>query len=97
MQENDCRGQFITLQKRFVFFSLIVRNRQHMYFDRTLQEYLDDLAAAKSTPGGGSASAISGAMGAALASMVARFTLGKAEYADVEEEVSGILQQTEQQ
>jgi methenyltetrahydrofolate cyclohydrolase len=86
--------QFITPQN-CAFFAPIVRNRQNMYFDRTLQEYLDDLAAAKSTPGGGSASAISGAMGAALASMVARFTLGKAEYADVQAEIEEIVQQTE--
>src|SRR5947208_13778912 len=66
-----------------------------MYFDRTLQEYLDDLAAAKSTPGGGSASALSGAMGAALASMVARFTLGKPNYLEVQPDIEKLLQQTE--
>ncbi|MEO8971645.1 MAG: cyclodeaminase/cyclohydrolase family protein, partial [Ktedonobacteraceae bacterium] len=52
-----------------------------MYLEQALQQYLDDLASANSTPGGGSASAISGAMGAALASMVARLTIGKANYA----------------
>ncbi len=67
-----------------------------MYVEQPLQTYLDDLASANSTPGGGSASAISGAMGAALASMVARLTIGKANYADVEEEITGILQLTEQ-
>lgn len=66
-----------------------------MYFDKPLQYYLDELAAGKSTPGGGSAAALNGAMGAALASMVARFTLGKAEYADVQPEIEEILQQTE--
>lgn len=66
-----------------------------MYLEQPLQQYLDDLASANATPGGGSASAISGAMGAALASMVARLTIGKANYADVEEEVTGILQRTE--
>lgn len=66
-----------------------------MYLEQPLQQYLDDLASANSTPGGGSASAISGAMGAALASMVARLTLGKASYADVEQEITELLQQTE--
>ncbi|GAC1378276.1 MAG: cyclodeaminase/cyclohydrolase family protein [Ktedonobacteraceae bacterium] len=66
-----------------------------MYFDKPLQHYLDELAAAKSTPGGGSASALSGAMGAALASMVARFTLGKPDYANVQPEIEELLQQTE--
>lgn len=67
-----------------------------MYIEQPLQQYLDDLASAQPTPGGGSASAISGAMGAALASMVARLTIGKTQYSDVEEEMTGILQQTEQ-
>jgi methenyltetrahydrofolate cyclohydrolase len=66
-----------------------------MYLEQPLQQYLDDLASANATPGGGSASALSGAIGAALASMVARLTLGKASYTDVEEEITGILQQTE--
>lgn len=66
-----------------------------MYIDQPLQQYLDDLASEKPTPGGGSASAVSGAMGAALASMVARLTIGKSEYADVRLEMEDLLQQTE--
>lgn len=66
-----------------------------MYLDRPLHDYLDELASAQPTPGGGSAAALSGAMGAALASMVAHLTLGKAKYADVEPEVEELLQQTE--
>jgi formiminotetrahydrofolate cyclodeaminase len=48
-----------------------------MYLDKPLQDYLDELASAQPTPGGGSAAALSGAMGASLASMVARLTIGK--------------------
>ncbi len=66
-----------------------------MYLDKMLQFYLDELASAKSTPGGGSTAAVSGAMGAALASMVSRLTIGKADYANVQSEVDGILQKTE--
>lgn len=66
-----------------------------MYVDQALHQYLDDLASAQSTPGGGSASALSGAMGAALASMVTRLTVEKAEYADVQQEIEGLLKQTE--
>lgn len=61
-----------------------------MYLDKSLQEYLDDLSSAKPTPGGGSAAALSGAMGAALVSMVALLTLGKPKYADVQEEVEAL-------
>ena len=41
---------------------------------KTLQEYLASLAAGTSTPGGGSAAAITGAQGCALLSMVCEFT-----------------------
>lgn len=66
-----------------------------MYIDQTLQTYLDDLASSNSTPGGGSAAAVSGAMAAALACMVCRLTLSKAKYADVHPEISALLQQGE--
>ncbi|WP_161982238.1 cyclodeaminase/cyclohydrolase family protein [Dictyobacter alpinus] len=67
-----------------------------MYLDKPLQTYLDDLASSSSTPGGGSTAAISGAMGSALACMVSRLTLSKADYAAVHPEIEGILAQTEQ-
>jgi formiminotetrahydrofolate cyclodeaminase len=67
-----------------------------MFLDTTIESYLDQLASAEPTPGGGSAAALSGAMGAALASMVARLTLGKPKYADVQEEIENVLQDTEQ-
>jgi methenyltetrahydrofolate cyclohydrolase len=43
----------------------------------SVEKLLDDLASAAPTPGGGSAAAIMGAMGAALISMVCNVTLGK--------------------
>jgi formiminotetrahydrofolate cyclodeaminase len=66
-----------------------------MYLDKPLQNYLDELASSQPTPGGGSAAALSGAMGAGLVSMVARLTLGKADYAAVQQEIEAISQQTE--
>ena len=66
-----------------------------MYLDKPLQQFLDELASSQSTPGGGSASALCGAMGAALASMVARLTLGKAAYAGVQPEIEKLLSETE--
>ncbi|HZU70380.1 MAG TPA: cyclodeaminase/cyclohydrolase family protein [Ktedonobacteraceae bacterium] len=66
-----------------------------MYIDQTLLQFLDDLSSSKPTPGGGSASAVSGAMGAALASMVCRLTLDKDEYAGVREEIATLLERTE--
>jgi formiminotetrahydrofolate cyclodeaminase len=48
-----------------------------------LQAYLNRLASAQPTPGGGSAATIVGALGAALIAMVARVTLGSKKHADV--------------
>ncbi len=67
-----------------------------MFLDRPLQDYLDELASEQPTPGGGAAAAMSGALAAALASMVARLTIGRADYAAVQAEIAGLLQQTEQ-
>ncbi|HEY0798699.1 MAG TPA: cyclodeaminase/cyclohydrolase family protein [Candidatus Baltobacteraceae bacterium] len=47
----------------------------------TIDEYLEALASAQPTPGGGSAATIVAAMGAALVAMVARITLGNPKYA----------------
>ncbi len=51
-----------------------------MFRDKPVQLFLDELASKASTPGGGSAAAVMGAMGAALVSMVANFTIGKKGY-----------------
>lgn len=48
-----------------------------MITQSTLEKFLDELASSAPTPGGGSAAAIMGAMGAALISMVCNVTLGK--------------------
>lgn len=55
-----------------------------------IQAYLDRLASADPTPGGGAAAAVTAAQGAALLSMVCNLTVGKKKFADVEEEVSSI-------
>jgi glutamate formiminotransferase / formiminotetrahydrofolate cyclodeaminase len=46
--------------------------------------FIEELAAPTPTPGGGSAAAYAGAMGAALVAMVAGLTIGKKNYANVE-------------
>ncbi|MBM3181451.1 MAG: glutamate formimidoyltransferase [Chloroflexi bacterium] len=52
--------------------------------------FIDELAAPTPTPGGGSAGAYAGAMGAGLVSMVAGLTIGKKKYAEVEAEMQAI-------
>ncbi|MCH5158103.1 MAG: cyclodeaminase/cyclohydrolase family protein [Clostridiales bacterium] len=49
--------------------------------DMTVKSYLDLLSSSEPAPGGGSASALCGAQGAALVEMVARLTVGKKKYA----------------
>lgn len=63
--------------------------------NQPLGAFLDDLASERSTPGGGGAAAISGAMGAALVSMVCNLTIGKPKYAEVEAELKEVLAASE--
>lgn len=58
----------------------------------TLEEFLAALGADTPTPGGGTAAATAGAMGAALAEMVARLTLSKEKYAASHDAVRPILE-----
>jgi glutamate formiminotransferase/formiminotetrahydrofolate cyclodeaminase len=58
-------------------------------------DFLNALAAASPTPGGGSASAYAAAMAAALILMVARLTIGKKKYADVEDKMRTVEQRVE--
>lgn len=61
----------------------------------SVTRFLDELAGAGATPGGGSAAAIMGAMGAALVSMVANLTIGKKGYEAVEPQMRTLLAESE--
>jgi glutamate formiminotransferase/formiminotetrahydrofolate cyclodeaminase len=54
-------------------------------------EFLNALAGGTATPGGGAAGAYAGAMAAALVAMVARLTVGKKKYAEVEAEMQEVI------
>jgi glutamate formiminotransferase/formiminotetrahydrofolate cyclodeaminase len=58
--------------------------------------FLEVLAAATPTPGGGSAAAYAGAMGAALVAMVARLTVGRPKYAGVETQMRAVIEQSDE-
>ena len=63
--------------------------------DQTCGAFLDALASKAPTPGGGGASALAGALGAALCTMVGNYTVGKKKYADVEEDVKALMAKAE--
>ena len=63
--------------------------------EKSVEGFLEELSSSSATPGGGSAAALMGSMGAALVSMVANLTTGKKKYAGVEKEVLSILEQSE--
>ncbi len=66
-----------------------------MIKDQTIETFLQQLASASATPGGGSAAAIMGSMGAALVSMVANLTIGKDKYKAVEADMQALLEEAE--
>ena len=63
--------------------------------NQTCGAFLDALASKAPVPGGGGASALAGALGAALCTMVGNFTVGKKKYAAVEEDVKALMARAE--
>jgi len=63
--------------------------------DKSIESFLTELASSAPAPGGGSVAALSGALGAALISMVSNLTVGKEKYASVQEDISSLLDKSE--
>jgi methenyltetrahydrofolate cyclohydrolase len=66
-----------------------------LYVEKTVAQFLDELASAEPVPGGGSASALGAALGAGLVSMVCRLTSGKKGYEAAEPELRRVLARSE--
>ena len=66
-----------------------------MITQASIDEFLDRLASSDATPGGGSAAAIMGAMGAALVSMVCNVSIGKKGCEAAEPELKAVRTQSE--
>jgi len=62
-----------------------------MIKQNAIELFLDDLASQKTTPSGGSAAAVMGAMGAALVGMVCNPTIWRTRYRDFEGELKSVL------
>lgn len=63
--------------------------------DKSLRQFLGELASGAPTPGGGSVAAISAAMAAGLLTMVCDLTIGKKQYAEFEDEARGLRERAE--
>ncbi|MCX7107567.1 MAG: cyclodeaminase/cyclohydrolase family protein [Methylococcales bacterium] len=63
--------------------------------NKSIQNFLNELASKSATPGGGSVSALLGAQSAALTSMVCNLTIGKPKYSEVEIEMQAVLIKSE--
>jgi formiminotetrahydrofolate cyclodeaminase len=66
-----------------------------LFIGKTVQQFLDELASNAPVPGGGSVSALGGALAAGLVTMVCDLTIGKKRYADVEAEIRQYREQAE--
>ncbi|QFJ55415.1 cyclodeaminase/cyclohydrolase family protein [Pseudobutyrivibrio xylanivorans] len=62
----------------------------------SVSDFTSQLASKTSVPGGGGASALVAAIGIALGDMVGEFTIGKKKYADVEDEIKGLMEKAEE-
>ncbi|MDO4565985.1 MAG: cyclodeaminase/cyclohydrolase family protein [Oscillospiraceae bacterium] len=64
--------------------------------EKSCKEFSELLASKSAVPGGGGASALAGAVGAALGSMVGNLTIGKEKYAAVEEDIRALIKRADE-
>ena len=63
--------------------------------DKPVTNFLDELASNAPAPGGGSVASLSGALGAALVSMVCNLTIGKKGYEEVQDDITALRSRSE--
>ena len=66
------------------------------YKHHTLKEYLDCLSARTPVPGGGSAAALTAALGASLISMVAEYSQGKTTVKSIEHKIQRTIKKSQE-
>ena len=67
-----------------------------MLTTKNLSDFIDEVASNSPAPGGGSVSALCGALGSALTAMVCRLTIGKKNYEGVQDEMLATLGQADE-
>ena len=58
-----------------------------MFIEKSLRQYISDVASSEPTPGGGSVAALVGSLGGALTNMVNNLTVGKKAYEELSDEI----------
>jgi len=66
-----------------------------MLMEKSVNEFVNEVASATPTPGGGSVAALAGTLGAALTVMVCNLTIGRKKYASVQSEMEDVLKRAE--
>ncbi|MEO0199108.1 MAG: glutamate formimidoyltransferase [candidate division WOR-3 bacterium] len=75
----------------------LIEDPQEKKLERmTIEEFVDELSSESPAPGGGSVSALSGALSAALVSMVANLTFGKKGYEEITPEMEEISRKAQE-
>lgn len=65
-----------------------------MFVDMRMDEFLKELSSGEAVPGGGGACGYVAAVGMGLGTMVANLTSGKKKYAQYQEEIEGLIDET---
>src|ERR1051325_5305992 len=93
--ERDRQVRF-QKEKHPIYALTPLNGETSMLTENTVSRFLEELASNSPAPGGGSAAALAGAVGAALTSMVCRLTIGKKKYEKVEPEMKSLLKKAEE-
>jgi glutamate formiminotransferase / formiminotetrahydrofolate cyclodeaminase len=73
----------------------VLENKVRATAGPTLGDWMDAVASSSPAPGGGTVSAVAGAMAAGLAAMVGRLTVGRKKYAAVDAEFRALVERAE--
>ena len=88
-------SQLYTFKPEDKIIEYMVEETSHLV-SMTLSDFLSELASSSPAPGGGSVAALSGAISAALTSMVCNLTIGKEKYIQVQDKIKKLLNKSEQ-
>ena len=66
-----------------------------LFIEKSLKDYVAEVASGAPVPGGGSVAALVGSLGAALTSMVGNLTIGRKGYIELDDEIASLQEQSE--